>query len=77
MPRRIQPSDDPAERRRNLIVATERYRSALDQNALDRHAGRVPTYGAGALTVLERRVAEAQRLVDAISEPLVRDEQTA
>ena len=69
MPYRQPPPTDPAERRRNLVVATERYHSALDQNVLDQHEGRIPTFGAGAIKTMERLLDEARRLVDELDEP--------
>jgi len=69
VPAKPQPSDDPVERKRALVLAHEAYNAALDQNALDGHAGRVPKFGAGALDVLAKRLAAARTAVDEIREP--------
>ena len=69
MPARRPPSDDPAERRRQLVIALEQYNAALDQNTADHHAGRMtPTFGRGALDVLKKRVRQARADVDALDE---------
>ena len=60
-------SDDPQELQRQFILAREAYEAALDQNTLDRHAGRVPSVGEGAVAVLAKRLEQARAAVEAIT----------
>ena len=66
MPSKPRPSDDPVERQRDFIRKREEYEAALDQNSVDLHDGRVPTFGEGALAVMARRVEEARAAVEEI-----------
>ena len=68
MPRKQPWSDDPDERKRNLVIANEAQEQARNQNAADRHAGRTPTYGEGTMNVLGRRVEDAQDAIDDLDE---------
>ena len=64
MPAKPKPSNDPTERQRQYILAREAHEAALDQIVLDRHAGRVPAIGQGALDVLARRVNETRAALE-------------
>jgi hypothetical protein len=64
MPAKKRPSDDPAERQRQFILAREAYETALDQNSVDIHDGRIATYGVGAIEVLAKRVDAARAAVE-------------
>ena len=66
MPRKQRPSDDPEERQRDFVRKREEHQAALDQNSIDLHDGRIPTFGEGALAVMARRVDEARAAVEEI-----------
>jgi len=68
MPAKRRPSDNPAMRKRELILALVEYESAQHQNAADRRAGRIPRIGNGAVQVLAKRVTEARAAVLEIRE---------
>jgi hypothetical protein len=68
VPAKPRPSDDPDERKRDLVIANEANELARDQNSADSHAGRSPTYGAGAMGVLAKRVAQAKEAVDELAD---------
>ena len=67
-----QPSSDPATTPTRaddkLEADIAAYQAAVDQNTIDRDAGRSPRYGNGAIHVLAKRVAAARAAVDELAQ---------